>query len=559
MEKWIFTILLFLISKSQILYAQCTITADAGPDIHTCNANIYINLYGNGQSSSGYLGFQWRSSYQGYFSSGSSQNATYMLSAIEIAAGGTYIILKVTDPVMGCMTSDTLRIIYDSCPNYGLVTGIVFNDLDSNGVQDPGENGIPNKIVGTAQGATFTNASGYYQLSVPNGSSQIFTSFAGWTASTPSSYTATIASDTLTNYNFGMYLRPNITEVSIDLFATVQSPGFRSTYFIYYQNNGSSTSSGTIEFKYDSNLSFNSSSPTENVHDILTKTLTYNYTNLLPGERRIIHPSFHLSSVTPLGITLKSWISITPSISDVYFFNNYDTLTLMSVGSFDPNDKQVKPVGLHEEHYIKSTDELQYVIHFQNTGTAPAHNIIVVDTLANTLDINSIKIVAASHSYRVEKDNRIVKWIFENIMLPDSNSNEPQSHGFISFKISQNPVNTDGTQIKNSAAIYFDYNSPVITNSTLNTVGNNLLSTGLLDEKKSNDEDFYIYPNPNSDYLYINGKFKMLDYQIISTNGITLAEGNYLDGINTSILHKGIYILKTTTETGFQYKKLVIN
>ena len=54
--------------------------------------------------------------------------------------------------------------------------------------------------------------------------------------------------------------------------------------------------------------------------------------------------------------------------------------------------------------------------------------------------------------------------------MPDSNSNEAASHGFIKFRINQQPGNAAGTQIKNSASIYFDYNAPVATNEVLNTI-----------------------------------------------------------------------------------------
>jgi hypothetical protein len=56
-------------------------------------------------------------------------------------------------------------------------------------------------------------------------------------------------------------------------------------------------------------------------------------------------------------------------------------------------------------------------------------------------------------------------------MLPDSNVNEPASHGFVEFSIQQKIDNPFGSLIENSAAIYFDNNAPIITNTVFHTVG----------------------------------------------------------------------------------------
>jgi len=55
--------------------------------------------------------------------------------------------------------------------------------------------------------------------------------------------------------------------------------------------------------------------------------------------------------------------------------------------------------------------------------------------------------------------------------LIDSNANEAASHGFLMFKISQKETNQTNDLIQNEAAIYFDYNQPVITNKAFNIIG----------------------------------------------------------------------------------------
>jgi hypothetical protein len=62
-----------------------------------------------------------------------------------------------------------------------------------------------------------------------------------------------------------------------------------------------------------------------------------------------------------------------------------------------------------------------------------------------------------------------VAWTFDNILLPDSNVNEPESHGYVKFTIELKDSIPQDTKIENFAGIYFDFNDPVITNTTFVT------------------------------------------------------------------------------------------
>src|SRR5690606_17103611 len=109
---------------------------------------------------------------------------------------------------------------------------------------------------------------------------------------------------------------------------------------------------------------------------------------------------------------------------------------------------------------------LHYKIRFQNTGTYYAENVAILDTLSEHLDPATIHGVIASHDYRIDfLHNKYLVFYFDNIFLPDSFTNEAASHGYVSFFIKQRPQLPHGTVIDNSAAIYFDYNEPIITNT----------------------------------------------------------------------------------------------
>lgn len=140
---------------------------------------------------------------------------------------------------------------------------------------------------------------------------------------------------------------------------------------------------------------------------------------------------------------------------------------LESVNSFDPNDKQGFPKGVGEGHFIRPNTELEYKIRFQNTGTAPAVNVVIRDTLSGFLDAENLRPGVSSHAYEFELENdNVAVFTFEGINLPDSTANLEESMGFVKFRIPQTTDNQPGTQIFNSAAIYFDFNPPIITNET---------------------------------------------------------------------------------------------
>lgn len=168
----------------------------------------------------------------------------------------------------------------------------------------------------------------------------------------------------------------------------------------------------------------------------------------------------------------------TPGLVNAYPMDDkgvyVDTYCELATGAYDPNDKRGFPLGLGALNNIKSNQQLDYMIRFQNTGTDTAFNVVIRDTLAHELDIFSVLSGVSNHDYDFRMyGSRILEWTFSNIMLPDSNVNEPASHGFISFQVNQMPDLPDFTQINNRVGIYFDFNPPIITNTTLHTINDN--------------------------------------------------------------------------------------
>ena len=142
-----------------------------------------------------------------------------------------------------------------------------------------------------------------------------------------------------------------------------------------------------------------------------------------------------------------------------------------NTGPYDPNDKQAFPRGQGGSRHLHPATSLEYLIRFQNTGTDTAFLVVIRDTLPTELNPASLRPGAASHPYTYTlRANGVAEFRFDNILLPDSSTNLEGSQGFIQFYIEQQPGNPNGAIIENSAAIYFDFNEPVLTNFAWHTV-----------------------------------------------------------------------------------------
>lgn len=222
------------------------------------------------------------------------------------------------------------------------------------------------------------------------------------------------------------------------------------------------------------------------------------------------------------------------------------------IGSYDPNDKNAIPVGVGEEHFIERNVDLDYKIRFQNTGTDTAFTVLIRDTLSTWLDPVSVRPGVASHAYTFELiEGNVLEFRFDNIMLPDSNVNEVASHGYVKFKIAQQVDNPLGTVIENSAAIYFDFNEPVITNTVQHTVGENFLEIiSSIIRGPYLDADITVTPNPmNTSAIVTLEEMTVTDGKLIVYDLFGRIVQNYnFDGNQVEILKNqlssGLYLFE---------------
>lgn len=181
--------------------------------------------------------------------------------------------------------------------------------------------------------------------------------------------------------------------------------------------------------------------------------------------------------------------------------SHLDELCTEVTSGFDPNDIRVWPRGEGGQGEIASdVKTLSYMIRFQNTGNDTTFNVVVRDTLPAELDVRRIRFGASSHEYSVDLlNNNILEFTFADIMLPDSSEDLLGSQGFLKYRIDLVEGLEAGTQWRNRAGIYFDFNEVVLTNYAVTTIAEEATSVDLAWDQ----QPLSLKPNPANEVLNI--------------------------------------------------------
>ncbi|MFZ1688016.1 MAG: T9SS type A sorting domain-containing protein, partial [Flavobacteriales bacterium] len=279
--------------------------------------------------------------------------------------------------------------------------------------------------------------------------------------------------DTLVDHlDFGFVPGPTVTDVVVAFTSDPNRCGWTIHQYIDLANIGNTIVQGQLVVHLDPLITFDGSVPAPTTVNGQTITwdidsipylssLPIELTCTLPGALFIgdsMHTTIELTAVDSLGATVGTFQTTWASIVSC---------------AYDPNDKQVTPAGFGGLGAVDiSTEEFDYTVRFQNTGTDTAFTVIIRDQLPAEVDEASIRLIGASHTLtdmRVEPDREAV-FTFSGIMLPDSNVDELGSHGYVRFRIALNNGLPSGTTVQNNAGIYFDLNVPVTTNTVLTTL-----------------------------------------------------------------------------------------
>ena len=436
--------------------------------------------------------------------------------------------------------------------------GQVFNDLNGNGTKDNGETNLPEQILKVNDNFTVTHTNGLFYIPLNSENYTVSIQPQNYWKATSDTVLSFVASSTALTDTlfFGLKAEQNIDDVSVSISGTPTRIGFTGQYWVDYKNTGSINENGTVSIELDDLTTIIKTTPEATL--IEGNKVTWDFTDLLPQENRQIQICAQMADYKHLGDTIINKANVTISNTDVNLSNNACTLKQILTGSFDPNDKQVAQ-GEGTKSYVLHNSLLEYTIHFQNTGTDTAYNVNVADTINANMDLSTLQIISSSHTVSLElKDNNVVVFHFENILLPDSTKNKSGSQGFVKYSIKPKTGLTDDTEVSNKADIYFDYNPAVITNTVNNTFVT-AIPKGTIDAVKTvSDNQLSIYPNPATDGFYVITSIKT-SVTVFSLSGQELLTKNILSDkyININSLPKGMYIVKLVTENGITEQKVI--
>jgi photosystem II stability/assembly factor-like uncharacterized protein len=437
--------------------------------------------------------------------------------------------------------------------NLAQFDGKVWRDDNNNGLQDPAEPPYKGAIVQAGTGSFATSdIDGNYELFADlNNDTLRIKKHAPWVLTNPEFYNVTTSES---GKNFGLYFPPDIVDLQVDLTnATVFRPGFQENIYLSYANLAATEPDGHIRFVANAPLEFLTAIPAPD--GLNGDTLYWNLQTLAAFSEGQIIVSVKLPASTPLGSEVSAYASITPSQFDANMIDNQSFLTEIVVGSYDPNDKHCNQNTISPEQ-VAAGEPLLFTVRFQNTGTYPAEFVRIADTLDfERLDVSSFQVLATSHPCETAlRGSGAVEFFFDQIHLAPSDFDEPASHGFVKYSIRPKTNLALGQQIRNKAYIYFDYNPPIITNTTLTNVA---VPVGTHHFEQTNPNlALLISPNPSGGIVEIQtGEKSPGKLRVFNSVGMLMMERDGFsdfEKLDLSSLPSGHYNLEWRSKTGWR-------
>ncbi len=449
---------------------------------------------------------------------------------------------------------------FESIKSEAQIHCTAFFDENENGIFDEGERPFQNQKITLSPNAvqTFTDETGktvfhinpgMYELGyIPNPLWKLTTAEESYQILIDENYE-------IFHYFFGFAptrithrVQPNLTSARTRCSEAVP-------FWLNYVNVGTTRANGHISLDADSLLNFLSAEPTPDYEE--DGKLFWEIKDIYPYEERRIELMYQIPSSQFTGhqLQLQARVELFAQNEQMVYFKNTEYTPIVRC-SFDPNDKLAQTEQYGTQEIVWKQDSLYYTIRFQNTGNDFARDVRITDFLDKNLDWTTFNPLTSSHDMETTLDRNTgeITFLFEDILLPDSTTNEPKSHGFVTYSIAPISNIEDKTEINNTAFIYFDFNTPIITNTTSHITTDDPATSIALHEPQLY---LNIYPNPTKDHWHIhlqypthqNYRLKLLDVTGKLLQSYTGLQ-NGTNFIERKGLQSGVYFLQLEGEAG---------
>ena len=441
-----------------------------------------------------------------------------------------------------------------------LLAGNLFLDENENGVKDNDEYNLQDRklTLNPLNLTTWSDNAGNYSFPANIGTHDLVClSKEDWFFTTDSTYTVDLDGSVDTVYiDFGMTVSNPVKEAQIDINSSITRCGFEVPFYIDVKNIGNLGIDGIYHIELDELTTFVSSSiPPSTTTD---NNLYWNFEDLLPTNSEAISLVLLMPDENFDGeiLTFSGDIILTDESGTTYFTDSTTYISAVTC-AIDPNDKLVSPSIPDYENYTLFDELLEYTIRFQNTGSDTAINIAVTDIIDPSLDLETFRVVSASHDYNVSLDNnRVLTFNFPNIYLPDSTTNYIASNGYVKYSIKPYSDLVENTSVENYADIFFDFNDAIVTNTTTNIMVSeypfNIVTQSPACYEDTNGSISIDFPVPNLSYSWDTGQAGNVleelpsgEYTVTVTN-----EDGLLAGDITVVLNNPEELELNTSTTG---------
>lgn len=496
--------------------------------------------------------------------------------------------VRVTDAT-GCTAYNSINLGYNTAASncYCTISGIVFNDTNGNCVQDAGEPGLSRvQVYCSGIGYTYTDNNGNYSFRVPAGSYTItetlpsYAALPGCQANGIPVATA-VGSGCQHTINFANSVA-TVHDLHVSTWDYIRAAqGQEYTQVIVATNDGTVTED-TVAIRYHTDGQ--EFTPIMTPSGIFTGASNiYDADNgrvdsMIPGASQAFYMNYPVPGNIPSSTsvvftdTIGYNNSIANWLTDNTPVNNVNTLKSVVGSSLSPNFKEVYPQGTGPTGVIAYTDSvLEYMIHFENSAAVPVQNVVILDTLDDNLQWASLKPEYMSAPCKILLTQvgakKVASFTFTGINLAPYVQGDLACDGMLTYTIKINEGLPLGSTFRNHASVYFDFNSPVMTNATLNTLGSvpsSVVNTSL----PGGNQSFRIYPNPAATTFSAvisadnatTATLSVIDVagKLLVSKTVDLQKGVQTIATDVSAFTSGVYFVTLNANGAVQTQKLVI-